>query len=91
LIKKLEELPTITKTKLTDIHEFYNTLARVVHTLVTMKKIETVQSHIYAIFDKLGPIREAIVQKENNWEEWKLEDLVEHLRRYMDRNSTDRS
>ena len=36
--------------------------------------------------DKLGPVREALVQKNDNWAEWGLEDLVENLRKYTDRN-----
>ena len=36
--------------------------------------------------DKLGPVREALVQKDDNWAEGGLEDLVESLRKYTDRN-----
>ena len=36
--------------------------------------------------DTLGPVREALVQKDDEWEEWGLEKLVESLRKYTDRN-----
>jgi len=36
--------------------------------------------------DKLGPVREVLVQKNDNWEKWGLEDLVENLRKYVERN-----
>ena len=28
----------------------------------------------------LGPVREVLVQKDDDWEEWGLEELVENLR-----------
>lgn len=36
--------------------------------------------------DKLGPVREAVVQKDDDWEEWGLEELAENLGKYTDRN-----
>lgn len=87
LIKELEELPVIGNiNKLSNIHEFYNKLARVVRTLVTMKKLVTTQSSVYTLMDKLGPVREVIIQKDDDWEEWGLEQLTENLRRYVERN-----
>jgi hypothetical protein len=87
LIKELEGLSAITSIhKISNIHEFYNKLARVVRTLVTMKKLETAQSCVYTLMDKLGPVREILVQKDDNWEEWGLEELTENLRRYVERN-----
>ena len=87
LIKELENLPHITSVqKLTEIHNFYNHLARIIRTLVTMKKLETAQSFVYSLMDKLGPVKEALVRKDDEWEEWKLEELVENLRKYIDRN-----
>ena len=87
LIKDLESLPNITSlAKIKEIHEFYNELSRTVRTLATMKKLQSAQSYVYSIMDKLGPVREALAQKDDNWEEWGLEELVENLRKYTDRN-----
>ena len=80
LIKELEELPAILSIhRLNDIHDFYNKLSRVVRTLVTMKRLTSAQSMVYALMDKLGPVREVLVQKDDDWEEWGLEELVENL------------
>jgi len=58
LVKKLESLHTITHIhKIASIHEFYNKLARVVRTLSTTKKLDTVQSMVYTLMDKLGPVQ----------------------------------
>lgn len=87
LIKELEDLPVITSIhQLSNIHDFYNKLARVVRTLVTMKKLTTAQSCVYTLIDKLGPVREILVQKDDKWEEWGLEERTENLRLYVERN-----
>ena len=51
-----------------------------------MKKLQTAQSHVYTVMDKLGPVKEALVSKDDDWEEWDLEQLVENLRKYVDRH-----
>ena len=35
-----------------------------------MRKLETVQSHVYTLMDKLRPVKEAMTQKDDDWEEW---------------------
>ena len=87
LIQDLENLHKITFTnKLSEVHEFYNKFSRIVRTLKTMKKLEFAESHVYSLLDKLGPVREVLTQNQDNWEEWKLEDLAENLRKYVERN-----
>ena len=87
LIVELEGLRSITNiSQIQETHEFYNKLARVVQTLATMKKLKTAQSHVYPVMDKLGPVKEALVQKDDDWEEWELEKLVDYLRKYIDRH-----
>ena len=39
-----------------------------------------------SLLDKLGPVREILPQNQDNWEEWKLEDVVENLGKYMEGN-----
>ena len=68
LIKELEELPAISSIhRLNDIHDFYNKLSRVVQTLFTMKRLTSAQSLVYTLMDKLGPVREVLVQKDDDW------------------------
>ena len=90
LIKELENLPTITGTRRTaNIHEFYNKLSRVVRTLSTMENLASCQGMVYTIMDKLGPVREILAQSDDRWEEWKLEELTDNLRKYVKRNPLD--
>ena len=87
LIKDLEALPNITSVhKIKEVHEFYTQLSKTIRTLATMKKLEGAQSYVYSIMDKLGPVREAMAQKDDDWEKWGLEELVDNLRKYTDRN-----
>ena len=57
LIKDIEDLHVITNIhKTSSIHDFYNKLSRVVRTLATMKKLDSAQSTVYTLMDKLGPV-----------------------------------
>ena len=86
LVKELENVHTITNIhKVASIQEFYNKLARIIRTLATMKKLDSVQSMVYTLMDKLGPVQRILAQNDDNWEEWKLEDLVENLWKYVER------
>ena len=84
LIKDLEALPNITSVH--KIHEFHTQLSKTVRTLATMKKLEGAQSYVYSVMDKLGPVREVMAQKDDDWGNWGLEELVDNLRKYTDRN-----
>ena len=72
--------------RIKDIHDFHSQLSRTVTTLGTVKKLQGAQSYVYNIMDKLAPVREARAQKDDNWEEWGLEEVVENLQKYTDRN-----
>ena len=87
LIKDLESLHTITSIRqLNLVHEFYHKLSRIVRSLTSMGKLETAQSAVYTLMDKLGPVREVSVQKDDDWESWGLSELVEHFHKFVDRN-----
>ena len=50
-----------------------------------MKKLDSVQSMVYTLIDKLGSVKWILAQNDDKWEEWKLEDLVENWRKYVER------
>ena len=68
------------------VHDFYNKLSRCVRTLKTMNKLDSAQALVYSLMDKLGPVREVLAQNDDDWENWGLKELVENLRKYVDRN-----
>ena len=49
-----------------------------------MKRLDSVQNMVYTLMDKLGPVQRILAQHDNNWKEWKLEDLVENLWKYVE-------
>ena len=51
-----------------------------------MNKLKRAQSYVYSIMDTLGPVKESMAQRDDEWEEWGLEELVKDLRKYTDRN-----
>ena len=36
--------------------------------------------------DKLAPVREVLTQAHDDWKEWKLQELTDNLRKYVERN-----
>ena len=68
------------------IYEYYNKLARIVRTLLTMKKLDSAQSYVYTLIIKLWPVKESLIQKDDDWENWDLVKLVENLEEYIDRH-----
>ena len=82
LVKDLEQLKSIRQQyQLKEVHEFYNQSSRIIRSLNTMGKLSAAQSHVYTLLDKLGPLREIITQKDDEWEEWRLEGLMDILKR----------
>ena len=82
LIKDLQQLKSIRQQyQLKEVHEFYNQSSRIIRSLNTMGKLSAAQSHVYTLLDKLGPVREIITQKDDEWEEWRLEGLMDKLKR----------
>eukprot|EP00794_Sanderia_malayensis_P017862 gene17862-19643_t len=73
LIKEIENLHQITNIhKTASVHEFYNKLSRTVRTLATLKKLDSAQSTVYTLLDKLGPVREILARlmmtgRSGNW------------------------
>ena len=53
---------------------------------MTMGKLESAESFSYTLMDKLGPVREVITQKDDEWESWGLEEIAENLRKFVERN-----
>ena len=89
VLKELEDLEPIshnTSNRLERCHQFYDKLSKTVRTLATMNALASAESNVYQIMDKLGPIREFLIQRDDYWEEWGLQDLVDNLERYVERN-----
>lgn len=51
-----------------------------------MGKLSAAQSHDYRHLGKLEPVQEIITQKDDEWEQRGLEDLMDYLKRFVERN-----
>ena len=88
LVIQLQEMPVIRSIyQKQEINEFSNKFSRIVRTLKTMKKLDSTEAFVHTIFIKLGPLRENLAANSENWENWKMEDLAEKLKQYVDRNN----
>ena len=87
LNKVLEQLKRIRQQyQLKEVLEFYNQSSTIIRSLNTMGKLSAAQSHDYILLDKLEPVQEIITQKDDEWEQWGLEDLMDYLKRFVERN-----
>ena len=51
-----------------------------------MNVLDQAKALIYPLFDKLGQTKEQLIQQDDDWHQWSLEQLVNALERYCDRN-----
>lgn len=71
LMKELEEFPALSSIhRISSVHDYYDNLSR-------DKEI-----NFCAKFG-LHSVREVLIQKDDNWEKWGVEDLVENLPKYV--------
>lgn len=87
LNKVLEQLKRIRQQyQLTEVLQFYNQSSTIIRSLNTMGKLSAAQSHDYRHLGKLEPVQEIITQKDDEWEQRGLEDLMDYLKRFVERN-----
>ena len=87
LNKVLEQLKRIRQQyQLKEVLEFYSQSSTIIRSLNTMGKLSAAQRHDYRLLDKLEPVQEIITQKDDEWEQWGLEDLMDYLKRFVERN-----
>ena len=86
-IRELETLEPIGWSyKLERVHKFTEKFTKAVRTLKTIDALNDAEGAIFKIFDKLGYIRESVINRDDNWEQWKLENLADQLEKYCQRN-----
>ena len=88
-IQEILNLPVITGTSPTKVHEFYRILAHNVRSLQTLGKVERVNGNTRNVLEKLKGIKADLVRGQDNWQDWDLPQLVIALKRWRDINTTD--
>ena len=68
------------------IHVFTEKFLSSVQALETMGKLKEINGYVRLTLDKLQGIRADLVRTENNWQDWKVQQLVEALENWTCRN-----
>ena len=79
-------LPQINNANPQKSHDFSEKLLCSVQTLDTMGKIKEMNGYVRVILDKLQGIRAGLVRNDDNWQDWKFQQLVEALEKWTVRN-----
>ena len=72
-------LSVITETNPTRINEFYEKLVTNIQTLESMGKKKGIRGYVRPTLDKLPGIKSDLVRLDDNWQEWRFQQLVEAL------------
>ena len=84
-------LPVITGSKPSQVHEFYKTLLFNVQSLETLGRLQDVKGNVRFVIDKLKGIKSDLVRGHSGWQDWAFPQLVNALKRWRDINPVDTS
>ena len=79
-------LPVINGANPNKVSQFYEKLCSNVQALETMGKLGEVNGYVRMTLNKLEGIRGDLVRTDDDWQEWKFDQLVEALRKWTVRN-----
>ena len=85
-IQRIMDLPILTSSNSTKIHEFYEMLVNSVQSLETMGKLDQIQGYVRRTLDKLPAIRSDLVRLDKDWQDWDFALFVGALGEWTERN-----
>ena len=85
-IQNIMNLPVITGSQPSKVHEFYKTLLFNVQSLETLGKLQDVKGNVRCVIDKLKGIKSELVRGQSGWQEWDFAQLVNALKVWKDIN-----
>ena len=85
-IQNIMNLPVITGSQPSRVHEFYKTLLFNVQSLETLGKLQDVKGNVRCVIDKLKGIKSDLVRGQSGWQDWDFPQLVQALKRWKDIN-----
>ena len=85
-VMKIIELTVIHCTNPSKVYDFYENLVSSVQALETMGKLIEIKGHFRITLDKLPNVRPHLVQLDDDWKQWGFPELVEALRKWIERN-----
>ena len=85
-VSSIMSLPVINGANPNKVSQFYEKLCSNVQALETMGKLGEVNGYVRMTLNKLEGIRGDLVRTDDDWQEWKFDQLVEALRKWTVRN-----
>ena len=81
-MRNILELPTIRERDVAKIHDFYEKLLFNVESLLTLKKLNELDTAARFTFDKLEVIKSELVLIDGNWRDWTFKEFLETLEKW---------
>ncbi|PFX34964.1 Uncharacterized protein K02A2.6 [Stylophora pistillata] len=85
-VSSIMSIPVIYGVNPNKVSQFYEKLCSSIQALETMGKLREVNGYVRMTLNKLEGIRGDLVRTNDNWQEWKFNQLVEVLRKWTMRN-----
>ena len=90
-VDEILNLPAVRGSKYERVQEFYDKLSKNYDALQTLGHGEMLQGLVMTTINKLPQVKPDLVRLDENWEDWKLEDLIRNLRAWLKRNKVEES
>ena len=85
-MRNILELPTIRERDVAKIYDFYEKLLCNVESLLTLKKLNELDTAARFTFDKLEVIKSELVLIDRNWQDWTFKEFLETLEKWTINN-----
>ena len=85
-LQEIVNLPSVRGTHFLRIQEFYESLSKNYDALVTMGEADMLRGFVISTLNKLPHVKPDLVRTDENWENWRMEDLVKPLQGWLKRN-----
>ena len=73
------------------VRDVYETLSKNFDALQTLGEGDMLRGFVMTTLKKLPQVKPDLVRVDDNWEEWDMMELIENLRKWLQRNKTDDS
>ena len=83
-------LSTINDTNPYKIYDFYERLIAHINTLDTMGKFKEINKYVRFVLDKLCGVRADLMRTNDNWQNWRFNELIEAICKWTERNPLER-
>jgi len=73
------------------VKDFYERLSKNLDALQTLGEEDMLRGFVMTTLKKLPQVKPDLVRVDSNWEEWDMKELIENLRKWLQRTKTDDS